>query len=211
MNRLEENRYDENLRVVVAERIIGMQKADFKLRDELIHENYNNETYHPLMEQMHNLHADELEYIISLYGYPTIERMGEEACEAAWLIIQHAIGRPGFMKRCLRLIKDAVESNNAPAWHYAYLSDRLAVMEEKPQLYGTHYDWDENLEMSILPVDDVVKVNERRKSLGMNSIEDRQREIREQILLEGRKPPQDLLSRKVALASWKRRVGWKAD
>jgi len=46
--------------------------------------------------------------IIEKIGYPTVEKVGEEASEAAWLIIEHSIGQPNFMRKCAELLEKAV-------------------------------------------------------------------------------------------------------
>lgn len=45
------------------------------------------------MEQLHNRNAKILNDIIEAIGYPTIDKVGKEASEAAWLVIQHSIGQ----------------------------------------------------------------------------------------------------------------------
>jgi hypothetical protein len=52
-----------------------------------------------------------LNKIIDEIGYPTIEKVGKEASEAAWLVIQHAIGQPHFMKKCVKLLKNAANQD----------------------------------------------------------------------------------------------------
>ena len=46
--------------------------------------------------------------IINATGYPTIDKVGKEASEATWLIIQHSIGQPEFMKKCAKQLEIAV-------------------------------------------------------------------------------------------------------
>ena len=44
----------------------------------------------------------------------------------------------------MKLLEVAVSENKADPKNLAYLTDRVALFEGKPQLYGTQFDWDEN-------------------------------------------------------------------
>jgi hypothetical protein len=60
------------------------------------------------------------------------------------------------MKKCKMLCENAVNENKADPKNLAYLTDRIAVFEGEPQLYGTQFDWDENRELSPNLFDDLV-------------------------------------------------------
>ncbi|WP_345989345.1 DUF6624 domain-containing protein [Chryseobacterium sp. Chry.R1] len=191
-----------------AERIIELKNEDLELRDQLIKRGELGEGYHKEMEQLHNRNAKKLNDIMDIIGYPGIDKVGKEASEAAWLIIQHAIGQPELMRKCVRLLKDAVNEQKADPKNLAYLSDRIAVFEGKPQLYGTQFDWNENGEMVPNFVDNITKVNERRKSIGLNTLEEQTAIIREQVKRENQSPPEDFSKRKNEVEAWKKKVGW---
>lgn len=191
-----------------AQEIIELQNADLKLRDKLIQNGQLFDGYNKEMETLHNKNADILNNIIEKIGYPTVEKVGKAANEAAWLVIQHSIGQPEFMKKCAVLLEKAVEENQANPKQLAYLTDRIAVFEGRAQLYGTQFDWDENGEMSPKPLDDLEKVNQRRKSIGLNSLEKQIEIIRKQTAAETEKPPADLKERKKQADEWRKKVGW---
>ncbi|MCB0643582.1 MAG: hypothetical protein KDC44_18170, partial [Phaeodactylibacter sp.] len=144
-----------------------MKNADLALRHQLIQAGELAKGYNEQMEKLHNENAASLDEIIDAIGYPTIGKVGKEAYEAAWLIIQHSIGQPAFMKKCRRLLEKAVQAEQASPIHLAYLADRIAVFEGKPQYYGTQFDWDETGQLSPNLLDDPAKVNQRRKSIGL--------------------------------------------
>lgn len=56
--------------------------------------------------------------------------------EAAWLIAQHAIGDLDLSRRSLQLLRDCAEEGRVPARHAAYLADRIALHEGRPQRFG---------------------------------------------------------------------------
>lgn len=192
----------------IAEKIIELKNADLALRDKLVQNGKLSQGYDLEMKQLHNENAKILDSIINSIGYPTIDKVGEEANEATWLIIQHSIEQPNFMKKCAELLETAVRESKADPKSLAYLTDRIAVLEETPQLYGTQFDWDENGKLCPNHFDDLTKVNERRKLIGLNTLEEQTQIIRKRVQDEKQTPPKDLDNRKQEIEKWKRNVGW---
>jgi hypothetical protein len=192
----------------ISDKIIKLKNTDLKLRDKLIEDGKLGEGYIEEMATLHDENARQLGDIIDIIGYPTVEKVGKEASEAAWLIIQHSIGQPAFMKRCAILLKNEVSNHKADSKNLAYLTDRIAVFEGAPQLYGTQFDWDENGKLSPYPIDDLAKVNQRRRSIGLNSLEEQIEIIRRQAQNENHQPPADLEKKRIEFNKWKRKVGW---
>jgi hypothetical protein len=102
----------------------------------------------------------------------------------------------------------AVRESKADPKSLAYLTDRIAVLEETPQLYGTQFDWDENGKLCPNHFDDLTKVNERRKLIGLNTLEEQTEIIRKRVQDEKQTPPKDFDNRKQEIEKWKRNVGW---
>lgn len=192
----------------IGEKIINLKNADLELRNSLVQNGKLNEGYSYEMSVLHNVNAKALNEIVDTIGYPTIHKVGKEANEAAWLVIQHSIGQPEFMKKCAVLLERAVNENEADPKNLAYLTDRIAVFEGKPQLYGTQFDWDENGNLSPDLLDDLIRVNERRMSIGLNSLEEQTEIIRRQAENENQLPPVDFEKRKQEVAEWRKSVGW---
>ncbi len=191
-----------------AEQIIALQNADLQLRDELMRDGQLFDGYNKQMEKLHNENAEVLKRIIETIGYPTIDKVGKQANDACWLVIQHSIGQPAFMKECAVLLEKAVHENKADPKQLAYLTDRIAVLEGRPQFYGTNFDWDEKGELSPRPVYGINKVDQRRKSIGLNSLEEQTKIIRQQAIEEGQEPPADINERKKLYNAWRKNVGW---
>ncbi len=192
----------------IIEKIISLKNADLELRDQLIRSGELGNGYHKEMQALHHKNAEILEEIIDHIGYPATEKVGTEASEAAWLVIQHAIGSPDFMRKCLKLLENSVSKTKVETINMAYLSDRIAVFEGRPQLYGTQFDWDENGQLSPNPCDHPDQVNERRIVLGLNLLEEQTRIIRNRARKENRYPPEDLKQRNEEMQAWKKSVGW---
>lgn len=191
-----------------AKEIIRLKNADLELRNRLVRNGELQAGYHHQMQDLHNKNAEVLDEIISHIGYPTVDKVGKEAAEAAWLIIQHAIARPDFMRTCMKLLENSAPETNAEKINMACLSDRIAVFEDRPQLYGTQFDWDENGQLSPNPCDHPDQVNERRTALGLNLLEEQTGIIRNCALKENRYPPEDLKQRNEEMQAWKKSVGW---
>jgi hypothetical protein len=192
----------------ISEIIIGLKNVDLDLRDKLIQSGELSDGYNEEMKELHNRNAKILNEIIDKIGYPTTEKVGKEASEAAWFVIQHSIGQPEFMKKCAKLLEKAVSENKADPKSLAYLTDRIAVFEDKEQLYGTQFEWDEHGNLSPNPFDDINKVNKRRVSIGLNTLEEQTEIIRRQAKNEKQSPPIDFEDRKQEIEVWKRNVGW---
>ncbi len=192
----------------IANILTGLRDADLALRDKLVQSGQLFDGYDPEMEQMHFKNADILNDLIEQIGYPTYDKVGEEASEAAWLVIQHAISRPDFMVKCRDLLEVAVSENKANPKNLAYLTDRISVLSGKPQLYGSQFGWDENGELNPNRYDDLDKVNYRRKAICLNSLEEQTIFIRNQAKNENQSYPEDLELRMRDYEAWRRRMGW---
>lgn len=186
--------------------IVRLKEKDLKFRVHLLQENLLSEDYHAEMEKIHIDNAIKLKHIIKEIGFPTIQKVGQEAYEAAWLIIQHSISLPIFMKSCLRLMKK--EKKDVNPIDIAYLEDRICFFEGKPQLYGTQFDWDENGVLIPAPFDDLEKVNERRKKLKLNTLEHQTAHLRTEAKMENENPPSDWFEKQLKFEEWRKRTGW---
>lgn len=191
-----------------AAEIISLRDADLALREKLIRNGQLGVGYNEEMKRLHLKNANALDSIINRIGYPTIEKVGKEANKASWLVIQHAISLPKFMKKCASLLANAVAKKQADAIDLAYLTDRIAMFEGKPQLYGTQFDWDEHGNMIPNFFDDLLKVNERRVAIGLNLLQEQTALINERVKAEKQLPPIDFEKRKQEMMAWKKAVGW---
>jgi hypothetical protein len=194
---------DEGLR----RRLVEMARRDLECRAKLLNAGEMGDFYHPEMQKVHEAHAAELERIIAGGSWPGIGTAGPDGAEAAWLIAQHAIGRPHFQRACRVLLQQAVERGEAEAWQLAYLTDRIRVFEGKPQLYGTQFDWDEAGEMSPNPIEDAAGVDARRAALGLPPLAETIAARRNEAESEPR--PADLAKRRHEFEAWARSVGWR--
>ena len=71
----------------IEEKIIELKNADFILREKLLKSGKLSEGYDEEMKELHDKNAKILNDIIDTIGYPTIDKVGREASEAAYLVI----------------------------------------------------------------------------------------------------------------------------
>lgn len=74
---------------------------------------------------------------VAAHGWYRISTHGESASSAAWLIAQHADNHPDFQREVLGLLEPLVASSDIRPANYAYLHDRVASGQNRPQRYGT--------------------------------------------------------------------------
>ena len=195
---------DETLR----QTLLALAAEDARVREELAADGSLFEGYHPRMEAVHVANARALEAMLDA-GWPGISRAGEDGAEAAWRIVQHAIGLPSFQHRCLSLIEAAIARNDAPGWQAAYLSDRIRTFEGRAQIYGTQFDWDEHGQMSPKPIEDEANVDARRAGVGLPPLAEATAQHRSNIAATAGKAPDDYHKREQTFLAWARKVGWR--
>jgi hypothetical protein len=111
----------------------------------------------------------ELEQLIETKGWPKISEVGSQAAMAAYLIAIHT--NDGSQKKYLPMIKQRCEENELPWQRYANIYDRCLFNENKPQKYGTHTRYNEQIKSEELyPLEDEAKVDEWRKELGLEPL-----------------------------------------
>ena len=160
------------------------------------------------MEEVHQRHATRLKAIIAEHGWPGRSLVDEDGMVAAWFIAQHSISDPPFQRRVLELLKEAQTKGEASLRAVALLEDRICVFEGRPQIYGTQFEPDEHGKYRPSVIEDSEHVNERRMSIGMNTIEERTRELNAEQSPEEITPEQFAEYQSGYLA-WLREVGWR--
>lgn len=188
--------------------LIAAARADLETRARLAADGSLFDGYHPEMEAVHLENAALLDRAFDALGWPGRSVVGEEAARSAFLVLQHAIGRPDVQRRGLALLLDAIPAGDANAIDAAYLSDRIAVFEGRPQLFGTQFDWFAGA-LSPSPVAEPELLDERRASVGLPPIAETIAAMRANAAAEGERPPADLAARQAAFEAWVRRTGWR--
>jgi hypothetical protein len=119
--------------------LLTMRAEDMRVREELNASGELGGEYVPRMEDVHKRNAARLRGLIELHGWPAEDIAGKDGAEAAWFITQHAIGEPQFQRMVLTVLRTCIAKGRVPRWHAAYLEDRIAMHEGRPQRYGTQW------------------------------------------------------------------------
>lgn len=177
--------------------LIELADKDLTVRGELLAAGKLSGGYHPEMEKIHKANAQRLREIIAEIGFPTLSKVGEKGSNAAWLIIQHAIGEPEFMKECSAMMEE--NSNDINPIHKAYLYDRIQFFQGKPQKYGTQL----TAEGIVYPVENKETLNKEREKVNLPALP----------LAEINKIPEpenipEIDGQNIEYTTWRKKVGW---
>ena len=152
--------------------LLSMREEDVRVRDELMAAGELGGPYVPRMEAVHVRNAARLRELIAEHGWPAEDIAGEDGAKAAWFIVQHAVGDPKLQRRVLSLLRDCAAEGRIPAWNAAYLEDRIAMHEGRPQRFGTQWqDSPEDGRIRPWRLADPGRVNELRASVGLRPLE----------------------------------------
>lgn len=185
--------------------LLALRDHDFAVRDRLLAEGTLHQGYHPEMEAVHRANAERLASIIAKFGWPGRVVVGDDGAEAAWLIVQHAIGLPDFQRSCLEHIRRAVKTDDAPLWQLVYLEDRIRVCEGRKQIYGTQFDITAGGEPVPYPIEDPEHVDARRKAVGLEPLAARMRSIERLPPMS----PEEYTRKQQQYDEWLYKTGWR--
>ena len=103
--------------------------------------------------------------IIEKCGMPTLNEVTQKHMTAIWLGLQHTNKK--YRKKYFPLVEKAVENGDLYKEQYALMKDRILMEEGKPQIYGSQLK-----DGKLYKLENPETVNERRKKMGMGTIED---------------------------------------
>ena len=107
--------------------------------------------------------------IIDSLGWLSKEEIGDTANAALFLVIQHS--NKATMEKYFPILKKAVENKKANKQDLALLTDRIEMLNGRPQIYGSQFQTINN-ELVLYPILDSMNVHKRRKEIGMKSLEE---------------------------------------
>ena len=129
------------------------------------------------LEAVERGNAERLAAWMNACGWPRRSVEGAQAARGAWLVAQQRSADLPFQRQVVRQLELAVLDGEAPAMYLAAASDRLAVKEGRPQRYGTQLRQVGACRWDYYLLDDVSRVEARRKRLGLPSLEENKRGI----------------------------------
>ncbi len=111
-----------------------------------------------------------LKQILAAHGWPTIARFGRAPDNHAWIVAQHADHDRVFQREVLALLGPLTAQGQTDPAHYAYLFDRVAVGEGRPQRYGTQGRCLEPGRWAPREIEDPDGVDARRTAVGLGPL-----------------------------------------
>lgn len=162
-------------------RLDSLASADQKWRNlatkqgngEKLKDSIDPKTIFPNMILTDNSNLVEVRKIFYTYGFPNYDLVGTRGSSNFWLLVQHQDRSPAFQDSVLVLMKIEAEKGKASWNNYAYLIDRVKVNAGEKQIYGTQMQMNnDNTSFEPKPVIEPEKLNERRKSVGLGTIEE---------------------------------------
>jgi len=125
-----------------------------------------------LQNQIFKANTDSLKVLFNKYGFLGFDKVGKKGSKNFWLLVQHADHDISFQEEVLKSMKVEVEKENTDNSNFAYLTDRVLKNRGEKQLYGTQLKYLEGFWIIPQPMIDSLNVNERRKEIGLPTIED---------------------------------------
>ena len=107
-----------------------------------------------------------LKEYVARWGWPTSQQVGQEAVEAAFLIVQHAVHDTAFMRAMLPAVEAAYRRGDLTGGSVAMLIDRIEVHAGHSQVYGTQLSL-RNGRWVLDRIGDSAGVDQRRRRMGL--------------------------------------------
>lgn len=117
-------------------------------------------------------------------GWPLRSAHGEQAGKDAWKLVRQAGQDLALQKVAAFHLEQAVDRGEAQGRELAQLVDRIAVAEGRPQRYGTRMRQLNACYWAAYPVDDLAQVAQRRRQLGLPTMEDQEKMANEMVIHE---------------------------
>jgi hypothetical protein len=102
---------------------------------------------------------------------PSTAQVGETGVYWMWLLVLHAGLSPEFQLRTLRLFAKSYASGELPAENLAMLTDWTLLANDKPQQYGTKFEWQSG-EYKLKNPGDPAQMGAQRAALGLMPLAD---------------------------------------
>lgn len=104
-------------------------------------------------------------------GFPTRDAVGLAGVEAAFVLVQHASGDPQLMLDVLKHLRPRAMQGEFSRVHLALLEDRVRILYQRPQWYGTQTGRDASGPFTY-PIEQIEHVNARRRSMRLGPLSD---------------------------------------
>ena len=148
----------------------------YRQQIEEIEEKYGRESdemkaHWNLINETDSINLIKIKKILDERGWLGPKIIGNQGNSTLFLVIQHSDLETQL--KYLPMMREAVKLGNARESSLALLEDRVALRQGKRQIYGSQIGIDQETgEYYVSPLIEPEKVNERRKEVGLGTIED---------------------------------------
>lgn len=157
--------------------LVRLGVEDQEPRQELTAERMQDTAFARSMLRGDSARTARLQEIVQEYGWPDSVRVGGEAAQAAFLILQHSPVHE-FQQEMLPVVEDLAMKGSMPRGEVAMLIDRVLMHGDLSQRYGTQFTLVDG-RWVLHPVEDEVGLDERRKAVGLPTMEEYMRLMEE--------------------------------
>lgn len=159
----------DSLRSTLESFFVQSIKQRNKIKETLNKYGANSEEFKILNQeiaQTDSIVLQEVKKIISKNGWLGRDQVGETANEELFLAIQHS--KLATMEKFYGLLESSAKNGQSSKLDMAKMRDRILVLKNLPQIYGTQYYWDPTSSQYYFhAMDDFHAVDNRRKSIGL--------------------------------------------
>ncbi|GAC1390981.1 MAG: hypothetical protein NVSMB46_02000 [Candidatus Saccharimonadales bacterium] len=117
-----------------------------------------------------HIRAHRMLVILDEIKKPTTDNIGVEGSQAVSLLALHAY--VPVMKKVLAIYERIYKTDPTSIYYQAIppLTDRIMILEQRLQKFGTNWCMDKNGKLFLVPVTDFAHVNKRRREYGLDPI-----------------------------------------
>jgi len=156
--------------------ILDLEKTDQKIRKGMVSAENINKTD---INEFNRVNAEiqkKLKLLLNNNGWPTKKDIGVTGLNALGILLTHSDEK--MLIQALAYFKSLFEKGNISGHYVALITDKLLVSKGKKQLYGTQFNT-ANGKLVLSPIKDKINVDERRKEMGLMSLEEYTKFFRE--------------------------------
>jgi hypothetical protein len=117
--------------------LLEMGRLDQEVREGFSPQSVQDTAYMRRMMRVDSAHTARIREIMATHGWPGISRVGPEAANAAFLLVQHTADN-ALQAEALGLMQ-AAPPGEVSLPDLALLTDRVRVRQGLPQLYGSQF------------------------------------------------------------------------
>lgn len=110
-----------------------------------------------------------LKKYLANHSFPKISQVGRRQAKAASYMLAHQLDS-NALKKYLPIVELYCLEGEAEWEFYAIMCDKLQVLKDQPQLYGTQYTVTDKKITGLYKLDDLEKVNIRRRRIGLSPV-----------------------------------------